>query len=611
LACFLLVAAGALAQVSPAPAPSSSGPAVELVKDHVDLEINSDGSYEYVREVALRVLTEQGREGLQKMGFSYTEGFQSIDIHSAYTLKANGTRIDVAQSGMLHGRGASSAPGFEDLKTTTVVFPNLEIGDQVVVVTLFRQTTPWFPGQFAQDFPFTRQVRSDDVQISVTAPQDLAVHFDANALSGGAPETIGSKTRRTWSFHNDTPLRPEQEAVSDNDDGPHLVVSTFADYAAVAHVYAGMIDGKAAVTPAIQALADQVTAGVTDRREQTRLLYEWVSSHIGYVDIVLGAGGFVPHQASSVLETRYGDCKDHVMMLEALLAAKGIPSSVVLINAGNTYKLSSVASPFQFDHAITYVPEFKLYLDSTARIAPFGVLPFADSGKPVIQIAAGIQTETPVANSKTATMRSTEVVTVAADGSATGDSKVQATGVAAYEMRARIAAIESNSDGAYLRAMLGPGTDGTLDRGDTTRLASDYAYSAHYRMTNIATFPGPGALPAAIGYKPFEFSSLIAGSFPPSRMHAYACISVTAEENLTVNLPPGVQVLALPKSGLFSAPDMTLKVGYEDAGRGTIHENIKLVIDHPEATCTADYYNRARADLTKMMAAMRAQILYK
>ena len=76
-----------------------------------------------------------------------------------------------------------------------------------------------------------------------------------------------------------------------------------------------------------------MTAGERDRRAQARKLYEWVSVNIRYVNIVLGAGGFVPHKAADVLKNGYGDCKDHVMLLEALLAAKGIKSSPVLIEA--------------------------------------------------------------------------------------------------------------------------------------------------------------------------------------------------------------------------------------------------------------------------------------
>lgn len=43
--------------------------------------------------------------------------------------------------------------------------------------------------------------------------------------------------------------------------------------------------------------------------------------------VYVGAGGVVPHAAQTVLDNRYGDCKDHVALLEALLGAAGIKST--------------------------------------------------------------------------------------------------------------------------------------------------------------------------------------------------------------------------------------------------------------------------------------------
>jgi len=51
-----------------------------------------------------------------------------------------------------------------------------------------------------------------------------------------------------------------------------------------------MASGKAAVTPRIQALADEITAGTTDRREQTHLIYDEFR-HIGQYMVESGGRG--------------------------------------------------------------------------------------------------------------------------------------------------------------------------------------------------------------------------------------------------------------------------------------------------------------------------------
>ena len=78
------------------------------------------------------------------------------------------------------------------------------------------------------------------------------------------------------------------------------------------------------------------------------------------------------------------------MLLQALLTFKERESSPVLIDAGSGQPhLPAAASPFLFDHLITYIPGLKLFVDSTAQFAQFGTLPESDAGEPVLVVAEG------------------------------------------------------------------------------------------------------------------------------------------------------------------------------------------------------------------------------
>ena len=137
----------------------------------------------------------------------------------------------------------------------------------------------------------------------------------------------------------------------------------------------------------IQAKADEITAGVTDRREQAQKIYNWVASHVRYIALEFGQGGIVPHNADAVLTNAYGDCKDHAVLFASLLKAKGIDSNLVLINATNSFTLAKVAALAPFNHMITWIPELHLYADTTnGRLVTFGLLPQLEYGKPVVHI---------------------------------------------------------------------------------------------------------------------------------------------------------------------------------------------------------------------------------
>ena len=590
---------------------AASAPPFEVMKDHIDADVNADGTFEQASEVAYRVLDSQGQRALQQITLSYTSGYQNLSVTEAYTLKADGKRVDVKPSNILYGRGASSGPGYEDISTVTVVFPDLAVGDEIVLTTILNQKTPWIPGQFATGIAFDSNIAQHDSRFAVSVPAGYRLYMDMTGMQGGDPVSVGGKTRRSWSYKNDTANPPEPGAVMNINESPHVFVSSFVDYESVARAASNWFDGKANVTPDIQAVADQVTAGISDQRKQAEALYDWVSSHIHYEQIVLGAGGFVPHAASTVLATRFGDCKDHVMLLQALLSAKGINSSPALISVGSSFELPRAATPYTFNHVITYIPKFHLFADSTAQYAPFGILPGADGGRPVLLTATGEQLITPAPESADNRISVVEKIAISPDGNATGDSTISAQGAAAVDLRGLVSSISESQEGEYFRSMLGPGAEGSLKRGDPNALTPNYSYTSHYTVSDVANFPGPGALPPWIGYKPFYLTEYIAGSLPPSRSLPYVCPSVTAEEDVTIALPNSVQITSMPHSSTMSAPGVSLQISTEKVGANGVHQVTTVRIDHTGAVCTADYYNSVHDSLKKMVAALKEQILYQ
>ncbi len=208
----------------------------------------------------------------------------------------------------------------------------------------------------------------------------------------------GDTTIYRWSFSNPTPKATPVTLVSDPNTGPHFMLSSFKDYDTFAHTFGGLLRAKAAVTPEVQKQADTITAGITDRKEQARAIYDWVNQHVRYVAIELGTGGFIPHDANWTLNNAFGDCKDQAVLFASLLKAKNIPADLVLINAINRYKLSGIPMINDFNHVIAYLPDWKTYADTTATGVPFQMLPVPDYGKPVVHLVESgpAQHKTPV-----------------------------------------------------------------------------------------------------------------------------------------------------------------------------------------------------------------------
>ena len=360
-------------------------PSTTVLSDDTVYNVKADGSFTQDQTRSIRIETDEGVKSYGQIPNSYSNALESFDVVEAYTTTRDGKRIDVSPDAILTQQSPESAyaPTFDDGRVKTIVFPGVQVGATITMRTRKTQLKPLFPGQFFMTDAFLDNKAFESAKVTVYAPAALKLYAEAIDMQGGlVVADDNGKQMWQWSI-KDTQAHPsEQGAPSIIDHSPRLTITTFANYEGVGRAYVARANQQAAVTPGIQALADEVTMGITDRRDQADAIYRWVSNNVRYVAIYLGFGGVVPHSAQAVLDARYGDCKDHTTLLEAWLAAKGIKSSVVLVNADNRYWLPKVAEPLAvFNHVITYIPEFGIFVDSTAGTARFGVLPGSEDGK--------------------------------------------------------------------------------------------------------------------------------------------------------------------------------------------------------------------------------------
>ena len=120
-----------------------------------------------------------------------------------------------------------------------------------------------------------------------------------------------------------------------------------------------------------RATARQETALATTPKEKVEVLARYVQKSITYKGIEFGQRALMPNKSSQIIQNRYGDCKDHSLLLHQLLRSVGIPSHLVLIHSrlGLNEHLPNVG---QFNHMILAVQldDSLHYIDCTNKYAP-------------------------------------------------------------------------------------------------------------------------------------------------------------------------------------------------------------------------------------------------
>ena len=592
-------------------------PAVIIKALKGDTIVEPDGSYTTITHAETIATNESAAHNIAQHRVEYSESMETAEVLEAFTRKVDGRTLAVDQTQIFPQAppGSPRVPMFNDRKQKVIVFPNVSAEDTVVYTIKQTRKAP-FAEQFFFGGVFLRGVAFEDVRVNIALPKEMAAHVQVQGVEHQVEES-GEGITHKFFYRNPRPPVTGSAALSPWDTEPHYIVSTFPDYGAVAAAYRQLAAGKAAVIPRIEALADEITAGVSDRREQAHKIYDWVSTHIRYVAVFLGNGGYEPHEAAKILENGYGDCKDHVVLLEALLKARGIESLPVLADTGNRYRAPEAATPALFNHVLSYLPEFDIYADSTVGMAPFGTLPITEYGKPV-----AIATEPgaplailPLVASEENEEKLQTMAQLMADGTVSGQSTTVASGSFGVKLRQLAASVEMGGPErwaeSYFKSLGWPGKASFQFDPPRDRLAPSYAFSASFELEARPEFLDGKAfeLPAGIRMlvRPGEF---LLGPWTLPKTAPTPCFSGHQIEELSLTLPPGRDIELLPRGKTIENPDLRYQSQWTRDGQ-VVTARREITVKLPVAVCRDEIRSQLAAAISEIRGDYRAEIALK
>jgi transglutaminase-like putative cysteine protease len=580
LAAALGAVALTFASVMAQPAPSPTGnidrnsPPYTMSVDarmtiRADLTSTTDSTvhFKVLRDSAIRTLGQQS--------LSYVESLGSLEVVGAYTQKADGRRIPIEASGILTRDAATglNAVYQRDAKVKTLIFPDVEVGDTVTYVTRVQRIDHRFPGQYAFHVMLPRSVPYESSRLTVDAPKSLAlnVHIRGDGLSDETIETAEDR-RHVFQYRPSAWTAEEPGAVSSWDRDPRLEITTFRDQAELGASYWSSMKDEDVIAPEITSLAEEITKGIDNRRDQVIAIDRWVKKNIRYVLVFLGSGGITPNPAASVLKNKFGDCKDHVALMGALLRAKGIPSEQALVNLGSTYGLPDLPIPL-FNHVMLYLPEFGVYTDPTASNASFAVLPASSYDKPVLHISAagGRPGRTPPMRPEDHVSMTSTTASIGADGTIKGTTRQSATGVFASGARGAATQIQAQGRERYAEAVLrnlGHPGKGIFEAAAPFDFSEPYGVDGEFVLNEKLPVPLAGLRDIPVGMPIHRRPGVgLLGQRVPDRKSDFACYAGKQTEEIALTFADGLPLPKPLKGVTIDSKVFSFKSSYEIAGR--------------------------------------------
>ena len=436
-----------------------------VVLDQVSrVVVDAEGGHVSTSVTRTKALTEKGRRELQSFETGFNLSYGSTKATGLRIFKAGGAvvTLDPAKQSAVQQDPSGMAANIYDPndRKLVVAIPGVEIGDSVEITIEETAKKSPMPGCFSDITPFEDTQPVLHTRYVVVTPKSLPLV--SIAIEGGDDAGIthtkteaGDTIIYSWETGETPQVIPEPDMPGLELCVRRLLVSTVPDWPTVSKWYWNVSKPHYAITPEIQRQADTLLKGVTGREERIRAIYRFVSQEIRYMGVIseTEAPGFEPHDVNLTFGKRYGVCRDKAALLAVMLRAAGFEAYPVLINAGS--KVDAAAPGLRFNHAITAIKEadgsYRL-LDSTNESTKDIFPAYLHNCSYLVANPDGDTLHVaPLPDAAGQMLAADTRLTVAKDGSVSGESTIDFGGINDTLYRGRFAQAKPTISGASSR----------------------------------------------------------------------------------------------------------------------------------------------------------------
>jgi transglutaminase-like putative cysteine protease len=243
---------------------------------------------------------------------------------------------------------------FDGSLSVILVLEDVRRGDVIEYSYTRRGANPVFAGHYTGAVTLQETVPLRELSFRLLWPHDRPLYVRRNqAAAEPSVTTIGAQKEYVWTVRNVPPRVLDADLPVWYDPLPELQLSDFASWAQVALWGDTLFASPGPLPRALTAhLADIRSNHATlEARAQAALRY--VQDEVRYLAVSIGVNSHRPYPIATVLRRGYGDCKDKVQLLIAMLRELGVPARPALVSTtyrGHIGDFHPTTGPF--DHAI-------------------------------------------------------------------------------------------------------------------------------------------------------------------------------------------------------------------------------------------------------------------
>lgn len=366
-----------------------SGPLVILANISVANIFPSGNTGRYVEQI-FRINNDNGATSLGYYPVTYDPATEQVRFLSAHVVHADGSSADAPEADDALLQQSVGYETFYNVRNKYVTMPTMRAGDFVEIAYRVLPTTleSLYGDYFGDLDTFGGTAPTLLQKYIVISPANKPLYSHTVRFTGQQSKTSrDGQTIYEWSARDLPAELQEPLAVPEIERVPYVSVSAFQTWDQFAAWYRHLIRDTFVMDTELKDTVARLIAGKTSEADKVDAIYRWVIQNTHYVALEFGIHGYRPYPVTQVFHRRFGDCKDKASLLIAMLHQAGIESEFVLVRIRDLGLVDpTIPSVADFDHAIVYVPDMKLYLDGTAEYNGTRELPAGDQRAFVLRI---------------------------------------------------------------------------------------------------------------------------------------------------------------------------------------------------------------------------------
>jgi len=365
------------------PTKKESASGAVILKKNIHVFIDKNGYKQLKNYYLIAILDNQATIDYGQISKSFNSYYQDINLDFARVITSSGKTKEI-QPDAVQIQTSKNYNSYNDTKELLFSLPAIQSGSFIEFQISYKTKRQVLKNQnsgynflhYLHSNISSNRLRIDPIRessLKIDISNNKKLFFNTHKIKQPTITKDLNKTTYLWKIFDLPKVKVENSTILPYSEIlPRVTYSTLNNWQTLKKMLFVKYDEASNPNEEIKKLAKQITKDCKTDLEKIKKIYTYIQDNIKYIFAYFNSGGIIPHQASTIIENLYGDCKDQTTLFISLLKSINIKAFPSLLNTyPSIIEDNDPPSNIYFNHVIVYVPKEDIWIDTTSYKSVF------------------------------------------------------------------------------------------------------------------------------------------------------------------------------------------------------------------------------------------------